>query len=173
MGANAVACAAAKATLQVIKEENLVENARIRGEQLTSMLYQLRERFPQIADIRGPGLMVAAEFYTQADDTHPFPAHDPRYAVKKGFAGALSKRCAENGLLLLNTGIHETIRFIPALNVTPEELVQGFEILHKSIKETLKDYYVEREATQPPPHRQIPFFVPADEGDYRNAVIRM
>jgi 4-aminobutyrate aminotransferase-like enzyme len=105
MGANAVACAAATATLQVIKEEGLVEKAQVRGEQLRSLLHQLRERYPQIADIRGPGLMVAAEFYTQADDVRPFPNHDPRYAVKKGFTGALTKKCVENGMLLLNTGM--------------------------------------------------------------------
>jgi 4-aminobutyrate aminotransferase len=104
MGANAVACAAATATLQVIKEEGLVEKAHLRGEQLRSLLHQLREHYPQIADIRGPGLMVAAEFYSQADDMRPFPNHDPRYAVKKGFAGALTKRCVDNGMLLLNTG---------------------------------------------------------------------
>ncbi len=104
MGANAVACAAATATLQVIKEEGLVEKAQVRGDQLRSLLHQLRERYPQIADIRGPGLMVAAEFYTQADDMRPFPNHDPRYSVKKGFAGAVTKKCVENGMLLLNTG---------------------------------------------------------------------
>jgi 4-aminobutyrate aminotransferase-like enzyme len=170
MGANAVACAAATATLQVIKEEGLVEKANVRGEELRSMLYELQQRYPQIADIRGPGLMVAAEFYSQEDDMRPFPAHDPRYAVKKGFAGALTKRCVDNGMLLLNTGINETVRFIPALNVSKEELELGFEIFEKSMRETLKDYFVEREDNQ-----QLPFFLPLDEkkiyaGD---AVMRM
>jgi len=163
MGANAVACAAATATLQVIKEEGLVEKAQVRGEQLRSLLHQLRERYPQIADIRGPGLMVAAEFYTQADDVRPFPNHDPRYAVKKGFTGALTKKCVENGMLLLNTGIHETVRFIPALNVSQEELELGFDIFEQSMKETLKEYYVERDTEARPPQQQVPFFMPLND----------
>jgi 4-aminobutyrate aminotransferase-like enzyme len=165
MGANAVACAAATATLQVIKEEGLVEKAQVRGDQLRSLLHQLRERYPQIADIRGPGLMVAAEFYTQADDMRPFPNHDPRYAVKKGFAGAVTKKCVENGMLLLNTGIHETVRFIPALNVSKEELELGFDIFEQSMKETLKEYYVERDTEARPPQQQhqVPFFMPLND----------
>ena len=123
MGANAVACAAATATLQVIKEEGLGEKAQVRGDQLRSLLHQLRERYPQIADIRGPGLMVAAEFYTQADDMRPFPNHDPRYSVKKGFAGAVTKKCVENGMLLLNTGrTRHECRAVPCRTVQHELL---------------------------------------------------
>ena len=61
-GANAVACAAAIATLDVIQDEKLVENAAARGAQLKDALSAVADRFPQITDVRGLGLMIGNEF---------------------------------------------------------------------------------------------------------------
>ncbi|NLG23215.1 MAG: aminotransferase class III-fold pyridoxal phosphate-dependent enzyme, partial [Actinomycetales bacterium] len=61
-GANAVACAAALATLDVIQEEGLVENSAARGKQLKAALEEVAARHPQITDVRGLGLMIANEF---------------------------------------------------------------------------------------------------------------
>ena len=61
-GANAVACAAAIATLDVIQEEKLVENAAVRGAQLKDALRGVADRFKQITDVRGLGLMIGNEF---------------------------------------------------------------------------------------------------------------
>jgi 4-aminobutyrate aminotransferase len=61
-GGNAVACAAAVATLRVIKEEKLLDNVSARSEQLLSGLWKLQQEFPVIGDVRGKGLMVATEF---------------------------------------------------------------------------------------------------------------
>jgi hypothetical protein len=61
-------------------------------------------------------------------------------------------------------GINETVRFIPALNVSQEELELGFDIFAQSMKETLKDYYVERDVEVTPPQQQVPFYLPLEEG---------
>ena len=53
------------ATLEVVKEEGLVENSRVRGEQLQAGLIQIQERFPVIGNVRGLGLMQGIEFTAQ------------------------------------------------------------------------------------------------------------
>jgi 4-aminobutyrate aminotransferase-like enzyme len=75
-----------------------------RGEQLTKLLNQLKDKYPQIADVRGPGLMVGVEFYDERDNAYPFPGHDSKHTVKYGFTGTLTKKCLEHGMLILNTG---------------------------------------------------------------------
>ena len=57
-GGNHLACAAAIAVLDVMKEENLVENAALVGIHLIEEL----KKFPQIKEVRGRGLMIGMEF---------------------------------------------------------------------------------------------------------------
>ena len=57
-----MACAAAAATVRVMKDEKLDENAAARGEQLMSALRGLQKKYPAIGDVRGRGCMVATEF---------------------------------------------------------------------------------------------------------------
>lgn len=57
-GGNHLACAAALAVLDVLKNENLIENARKIGDYLISEL----EKFPQIKEVRGRGLIIGMEF---------------------------------------------------------------------------------------------------------------
>ncbi|HLS72868.1 MAG TPA: aminotransferase class III-fold pyridoxal phosphate-dependent enzyme [Actinomycetaceae bacterium] len=114
-GANAVACAAAVATLQVIEEEDLVANAAERGEQLLS---GARERASEaVGDVRGLGLMVGSEFTTA--DGRPDTAR----------AQAAQQAAAARGLLMLTCGAHmNVVRMIPPLVVTAEEIDEGLAI---------------------------------------------
>jgi acetylornithine/succinyldiaminopimelate/putrescine aminotransferase len=61
MAGNAVACAAALATLDVIQEEGLVENARVRGSELMDSYGRLRQTTPVIGEVRDLGLMIGNE----------------------------------------------------------------------------------------------------------------
>lgn len=61
-GANPVACAAALATLDVIEEENLIDNAGKVGAYAKDQLKGLQEKYPQIGDVRGSGFFFGAEF---------------------------------------------------------------------------------------------------------------
>src|SRR4030067_2440700 len=63
-GGNAVATAAAVATIQAIREENMLANAYQRGSQLVTGLRHLQEEYPAIGDVRGLGLMIGTEFRT-------------------------------------------------------------------------------------------------------------
>jgi 4-aminobutyrate aminotransferase len=110
-GGNAVACAAATATIQAMREEGMLANAEARGEQLMDGLQELQGRFPGIGDVRGLGLMVGVEF-TGADG-------EP----DKTSAKAVQHACYEEKLLLLTCGTYDnTIRFIPPLVVTEAEM---------------------------------------------------
>ncbi|WP_293780278.1 aspartate aminotransferase family protein [uncultured Aeromicrobium sp.] len=113
-GANAVSCAAAVATIEVIEREGLVQNAAAQGARLRAGLEAVAADFPAMADIRGRGLMQGCEF-TDLDGT---PRPD--------LATALQQAAVEEGLLLLTCGTRaNTVRFIPALIVTAEQIDQG------------------------------------------------
>ena len=121
-GGNAVACAAAKATLDVIAEEHLVENAAERGEQL---LAGARQRAVEgIGDVRGLGLMVGSEFTTA--EGKPDTAR----------AAAAQQLAAQKGLLLLTCGpLKNTVRMIPPLIVTAEEIDEALSLWSDTLAE--------------------------------------
>ncbi len=60
-GGNPLACAAALATLEVIDEEKLLDNARVRGEAIRSGLRQALAGVHGVVDIRGEGMMIGIE----------------------------------------------------------------------------------------------------------------
>lgn len=128
-GGNAVACAAAIATLEVFEQEQILENVVRRGQQLWKGLEIIRQK-PQfqnvIGDLRGPGLMVAAEF------------SDPGFGdAFAGIAKDVSSGCLERNMLLLNTGARETIRFAPPLVVTEAEVEECLSIFEESLTSAL------------------------------------
>jgi len=128
-GGNAVACAAAIATLEVFEQEGILQNVVRRGEQLEKGLEIMRQK-PQfknvIGDVRGRGLMVAAEFRD--------PGFGDGYA---GIAKDVSMGCLERNMLLLNTGARETIRFAPPLVVTETEVEECLSIFEASLTSAL------------------------------------
>lgn len=110
-GANAVACAAAIATLDVIQQEDLVHNAQVRGDQLRTGLEKVAARHDGITDVRGLGLMLGCEFRDAAGRPDPTAARAAQQAAH------------EHGLLLLTCGAWgQVVRFIPALVVTQEQV---------------------------------------------------
>ena len=80
-GGNVVTCAAANATLDVIRDEGLVANAAERGRQLLDGLRALKDRHPTIGDVRGLGCMVAAiEFVKPRQRRRPHARPGPGQA---------------------------------------------------------------------------------------------
>ena len=110
-GANAVACAAALATIEVIKKEKLVENAKTTGEYLRGKLEELQEKHACVDEIHGMGLMHGMEIVNA--DGKPDGER----------AGKLLKAAEKQGLLLLRCGTHgQIIRWLPPLIVSREEV---------------------------------------------------
>ncbi|PRX49130.1 4-aminobutyrate aminotransferase [Prauserella shujinwangii] len=116
-GGNAVACAAAAATLDVIQEEGLVENAAARGRQLLEGARAVAGKTAAIGDVRGLGLLVGSEFTT------------PDGKPDNPTAQAAQKAAAERGLLLLTCGAYmNVVRMIPPLVVSAEQVDEALDI---------------------------------------------
>jgi len=124
-GGNPVACAAGVAVLETIRDENLVENARMRGAELLGGLRELMADHPGIGDVRGRGLMIGVEFVKDRASRMPDGVT----------AEAVTARAVDAGLLLLNCGIqHQVIRWIPPLNVTVPEVEEALGIFEGALK---------------------------------------
>lgn len=121
-GGNALAAAAAVATLQVMQDEDLPGNAARMGERLTSGLNSLKAEFPElIGDVRGRGLMVGVEFSIDGN-------HNPDAASK------VQKACLENKLLLLTCGTYgDVIRWIPPLVVNEAQIDEALGIFAEGL----------------------------------------
>jgi 4-aminobutyrate aminotransferase len=127
-GGNAVACAAGAATIRAIREDRMLENAAERGLQLMTGLGKLQEQYSQIGDVRGKGLMIGTEFVL-----------DSKPAKAKGLAKDIIHRAEDRGLLLLSCGTYDnTIRWIPPLNVTSEQIRDALNIFSESLREAIQ-----------------------------------
>ena len=116
-GPNIVSAAAAVETVRVMKDEGLIENSAVRGEQLMHGLRDLQKEFPIIGDVRGLGCMVATEFVDA--DGHP----------SKETTNKIVKACADHNLLMLTCGSYENvIRWIPPLVVTEQQINEALQI---------------------------------------------
>jgi len=117
-GGTPLVCAGALEVLRIIEEEGLLENARRLGTYAKEALIELGS--PLIAAVRGLGLMLGIELVAD-------------FAARAG-AGArapslwLVDRLHEAGMLTIPAGTH-TIRWLPPLNVTREEVAQAVDIL--------------------------------------------
>ncbi|MFG2844479.1 aspartate aminotransferase family protein [Kitasatospora sp. NPDC048296] len=121
-GGNPVACAAALATLDVLREERLVENAAEQGVRLLDGLRAVAAEAPGIADVRGLGLMAASEFCRPDDSPDPDTARRVQQAA------------ADLGLLLLLCGTHlNVVRMIPALVVTAGQIDEALALWSKAV----------------------------------------
>src|SRR5262245_18739558 len=121
-GGNALACAAAVATIAAIREDGMVANAARMGGILKHELGALRGRHAAVGDVRGLGLMVGVELVGQGD------APDGALA-KRALAG-----CRERGLLLLNCGPYDNVvRFIPPLVVDEEQVRRAVRIFEEAL----------------------------------------
>ena len=126
-GGNAVACAAGVASIQAMREENMLENATERGVQLMTGLRKLQEEYPQIGDVRGKGLMIGTEFIV-----------DGRPQNAKPLVKEIVHAAEERNLLLLSCGTYDnTIRWIPPLNVTSQQINDGLQIFGEALKASI------------------------------------
>jgi 4-aminobutyrate aminotransferase len=125
-GGNAVACAAAIATLETIQEEKLVENAAEQGARLMEGLRATARNHRAIGDVRGLGLMCASEFTD--GDGRP----DPQTAARA------QRAAVERGLLLLTCGaLGNVVRMIPPLVVTREQVDAALELWNEAVSEAV------------------------------------
>jgi len=125
-GGNPISATAGVATLGVIQDDGLVENAARMGAVLRAGLEALQRRFPKtIGDVRGMGLMQAIELV--ADETTKDRTPNTKATL------ALFEETKKRGLLIGKGGTYgNTIRIAPALNVGSREIEDALGILGES-----------------------------------------
>ena len=118
-GGNPLALAAAHAVLDVIAEEQLCARSVALGARLVAFLESQRAQCPALAEVRGLGSMVAAEF------------NDPRSGLPAAdYAKAVQRRALERGLILLTCGVHgNAIRFLYPLTIPDAQFDAALAIL--------------------------------------------
>lgn len=108
-GGNPLACAVGHAVMRYVLENDLASHAREVGSRATERLQALKERRPDIVDVRGKGLLIGVEF-------------------EEDRAAEILTRCLEKGLLI-NSVSPKTLRLIPALTITQQEMDEALDIL--------------------------------------------
>lgn len=125
-GGNAVACAAAAASIKVYREENLLQNAAKLGEKLLGRLKGFKAKYPSIGDVRGLGLMAGVEFVKPGGK---IPDKEKAMAVRNA--------CLGNGMLILTCGTYDNIiRWIPPLIINEDQLEEGLQIFEQALAQT-------------------------------------
>lgn len=119
-GGNPIGCAAALATIDVMSEPGFMDNVRSRGNQLRDALSELKEHYPVVRQVRGPGLMVGVSF----EDAARVPA-------------VLDHCLREGRLILMNAGTYgNIIRWMPPLVVSAAEIDEAVEAFAAALKAT-------------------------------------
>ncbi|MDA4119133.1 MAG: acetyl ornithine aminotransferase family protein [Thaumarchaeota archaeon] len=121
-GANPVAVEAALATLDVMKSEHLMENAKKLGAKAKKRFLEMKEKYEIVGDVRGMGLFVGVEIVKS------------KATKERGDAEAkqIIDYCFNHGLLVIIAG-RNTLRFIPPLNITEDVMDEGLDILEEGI----------------------------------------
>lgn len=123
-GGNPIACSAALASLEIIKEERLLANAQEMGAYAMAKLLGMKEEFPVIRDVRGVGLMIGIEL------------GDPVTGEASGevVMNVLDKCLADGVLFYLCGNSGEVIRMIPPLTISKEQIDTGIDVLKTAIQ---------------------------------------
>jgi acetylornithine/N-succinyldiaminopimelate aminotransferase len=107
-GGNPLACSAALAVIQTIRDEHLLEHVQRVGEYTRKRLRELAAEFDFITEVRGLGMMNAAQLSVPGKD--------------------IARQCLDNGLLI-NCTCDTVLRFVPPLTITPQQVDEGMAIL--------------------------------------------
>jgi 4-aminobutyrate aminotransferase len=121
-GGNPISTSAAKATIDYLLDHDLQANAAKRGAQLADGLRGISEEFPELGDVRGKGLMLAAEI-VKPDDNGPDAATTAR----------LQQETKNRGLLIGKGGLYgNVLRMAPPMTLTEAETTEALEIIRDS-----------------------------------------
>jgi acetylornithine/N-succinyldiaminopimelate aminotransferase len=113
-GGNPLSCVAALATLDVLESENLLKRAAEAGKLFREGLQQYVEKYPQVLEARGLGLMVGL--------------------VMEGAAKDVVAACRDMGLLCCSAG-ENVVRFVPPLTVKDDELEEALDMIGDALEQ--------------------------------------
>lgn len=123
---NPLACAAALAVIDVIKEEDILARSNALGDKLVARFEDWQQRFENVDNLRSLGCMTAFELVADKTSRQPNPE----------LAAALCKKAKEKGLILLSCGFWgNSIRFLMPVTIEDEVLEEGLDIIEQSLVE--------------------------------------
>jgi 4-aminobutyrate aminotransferase / (S)-3-amino-2-methylpropionate transaminase / 5-aminovalerate transaminase len=118
-GGNPLACAAALASIETMREQDLAGAARAIEDTMVPRLRAMRERTPAIGDVRGRGAMIAVEIVRQGT-TEPDAA----------LTAQVARLCHAEGVLVLTAGTYgNVLRFLPPLVIGQDLLNEALDVL--------------------------------------------
>ena len=125
-GGNPVTSVAARATIDVIEEEHLLDNVDTVGRYFRGKLEELQQKYALIGDVRGMGLMQGLELVKDRQTKEPAAE-----ATAK-----VMERARENGLLIGKGGLYgNVLRLSPMLNIAKPDVDEAIKLLDKSFSE--------------------------------------
>ena len=123
-GGNPVTSVAAKATIDLIEEDRLMDNADVVGRYYREGLEGLQEKFEPIGDVRGMGLLQAMEFVKDRVSKEPDAAMTNKFM----------EECRNRGLLVGKGGLHgNVVRTSPPLNISKADVDEAIEIMDQAL----------------------------------------
>jgi acetylornithine/succinyldiaminopimelate/putrescine aminotransferase len=100
--------AAANATVKTMLQEGILENCRKMGDYFLLQLKKLQEKHKIIKEVRGKGLIIAAQLNIESAD--------------------IVNKCLQRGLLIASAG-GKTLRFVPPLIISTQDIDQAVKVL--------------------------------------------
>jgi len=123
-GGNPVTSVAAKATIDLIEEDRLMDNAATVGAYYRAGLDSLKEKHDLVGDVRGMGLLQAMEFVKDRTTKEPAPEATSHFM----------EECRKRGLLVGKGGLFgNVIRTSPPLNISTSDVDQAIKIMDESL----------------------------------------
>src|SRR5271165_3917365 len=113
--------AALAATIDIVREEHLVDKAASDGRYFREVLERVKAKYSVVADVRGVGLMIGMEIGNVPDGSE----HE--------LCALIAALCQSRGVHLTYTYFEPVLRFIPALTITRQEIDLAVSVLDESI----------------------------------------
>ena len=127
-GGNALACASALKTIEIMEKEDFAAKSRKIGDRVKEFFGQLQKECPVIGDVRGLGGMVGIEFVKDPQTKEP----------NTKLVTDLVQYCAKHGLLIENAGTYlNVVRFLAPLVISDAQLEAGLGIMADGIRELM------------------------------------
>lgn len=124
-GGNPVCCAATLASLEVLESQDLISESERKGEILEKELTRIKNRFPNMVEIFGKGLLFA--IHVRKSATNELDAE---------LVDKIIEKAMQKGVLLIRTGTG-TIKIGPPLSIPDEALIEGISVIEEAINECL------------------------------------
>lgn len=128
-GGNALACAAALKTIEIMERDHLADRSLEIGEKVTKKYKEWQAKYDVIGDVRGLGGMIGLELVKSQATKEP----------NAELTSAVINECAQNGLMIEGAGTYgNVIRFLAPLVITDEQIEAGLKILEDALVKCMK-----------------------------------